>query len=128
MVFKPLEDVENIPIGYNFVLCHMIFDVKMKKIFRQYRLVAGERMAETPATMTYTSILYHETDCLAPVISALNNLEAKCVDVMNAYITAPTEEKIWKTVGPKFGPDYCKEVLVVHTLYGMKSAGAAFLT
>ena len=35
-------------------------------------------------------------------------------------------EKVWKILGPEFGPDAGKSALIVRALYGLKSAGAAF--
>ena len=45
---------------------------------------------------------------------------------MNAYITAPIEEKVWTTVRPEFGYDTEKWALIVRALYGLKSTGAVF--
>jgi hypothetical protein len=59
-------------------------------------------------------------------MAALNNLEVKVGDVLNAYITAPIIEKVWTVLGPEFGPDAGKTAVIVRALYGLKSAGAAF--
>ena len=42
---------------------------------------------------------------------------------MNAYITTPITEKVWTILGPKFGADQGKKVLIVRALYGIKSDG-----
>ena len=63
---------------------------------------------------------------LALTIAALNDMEAKVGDVLNAYITSPITEKVWTILGPEFGPDAGKSALIVRALYGLKSAGAAF--
>ena len=60
------------------------------------------------------------------VITTLNDLGVECVDVINAYITAPIEENLWKTLGPEFGPEAGKIALVVYALYVLKSIGDAF--
>ena len=39
--FKKLDNGKIIPIGYQQVNCHMIFDVKMEDFRRKDRLVAG---------------------------------------------------------------------------------------
>ena len=44
-------------------------------------------MTETPATMNYTSVVSCETDCWDLVITELDDLDVKCGDVVNAYIT-----------------------------------------
>ena len=62
------------------------------------------------------------------MLAAWNALEAKYGNVMNAYITAQITEKVWNILGPEFGADQGKKVLIVRELYGLKSAGAAFRT
>jgi hypothetical protein len=59
-------------------------------------------------------------------MAALNDLEVKIGDVLNTYITAPVTKKVWTLLGPKFGSDAGKSAVIVHALYGLKSAGAAF--
>jgi hypothetical protein len=63
---------------------------------------------------------------LALTFASLNDLEVKVGDVLNAYITAPVKEKVWTILGPKFGHESGKSAVIVHVLYGLKSAGAAF--
>ena len=60
------------------------------------------------------------------MLAALNDLEVKVGDVLNAYITAPITEKVWTVLGPEFGQDAGKSAVIVRALYGLKSAGAAF--
>jgi hypothetical protein len=60
------------------------------------------------------------------MLAALNDLQVKAGDVLNAYITAPCKEKVWTVLGPEFGPDAGKNAIIVRALYGLKSAGAAF--
>jgi hypothetical protein len=59
-------------------------------------------------------------------MAALNDLNVKVGDVLNTYITAPIPEKVWTILGPEFGIDAGKSAIIVRTLYGLKSAGAAF--
>ncbi len=56
--------------------------------------------AKAPATITYASVVSHETVCLALTIVSLDDLEVKVGDVLNAYITAPVKEKAWIILGP----------------------------
>jgi hypothetical protein len=59
-------------------------------------------------------------------MAALNDLEVKVGDVLNAYITAPITKKVWTVLGSKFGSDVGKTAVIFCALYGPKSAGAAF--
>jgi len=76
--------------------------------------------------MTYTSVVSRETVRIALTVAALNDLEVKAADILNAYISAPIKEKVWCVLGPKFGPDTGKSAIIVRALYGLKSAGVAF--
>ena len=122
--FKALDYVANTLIGYAYVRCRMIFDVKMEDFLQKERLVAGGHMT---ATITYARVLSRETFLLALFIFALNDLEVKCQVVFNAFLTAPIEEKVCTTLGPEFGYGAGKRALMFCALYSLKSAGAGFL-
>ena len=83
-------------------------------------------MTEAPATLTYASVVSRESVRIALTLAALNDLEVKTVDIENAYLNAPVSEKIWIVLGPEFGSDDGKRVIIVRALYGLKSAGASF--
>ena len=46
-------------------------------------------MTETPETITYASVVARDTVRIALLLAALNDLDVKVGDVLNAYITAP---------------------------------------
>ena len=47
---------EDIPIGYQQIKCHMIFDVKLGEKFRhKARLVGGGHTKTAPSSITYSS-------------------------------------------------------------------------
>ncbi len=60
------------------------------------------------------------------MLAALNDLQVKAGDVLNAYITVPCKEKVWMILGPEFGLKAGKSAIIVCALYRLKSAGAAF--
>ena len=126
--FDILPDGVAAPVGYQKIPCHMVFDVKMEDFKRKARLVAGGHKTEVPATITYASVVSRETVRIALMLAALNDLQVKVGDILNAYITAPVKEKVWTVLGPEFGPDAGKSAIIVRALYGVKSAGAAFCT
>jgi hypothetical protein len=127
VAFQELEDNEKVPVGYQFVHCHMIFDVKPGSLKRKARYVAGGHMTEPPTALTYASVVSRESVRLGLMIAALNGLDVLSADIQNAYITSPCEEKIYTKLGSEFGPHRAgKTALIVRALYGLKSAGAAF--
>ena len=89
MAFEVLPDGKLVPIGHQFVLCHMVFDVKMEDFRYKARLVAGGHMTKVPATIMYASIVSRETVRIALMITALNDLEFKLGDILNAYVQTP---------------------------------------
>ena len=95
VAFRILKDGEVIPIGYQQVRCHMIFDIKQEDFRRKAHLVTGGHTTEAPATITYASVVSRETVRIALLLAALNGVEVKMADIENAYITAPCSEKIW---------------------------------
>ena len=126
IAFKVLEPDEQIPPGYQKISCHMIFTVKMENFRRKARYVADGHKTEAPATLTYSSVVGRETVRIALTIAALNDLEVKSADIENAYLNAPSKEKIWVVLGPEWGEDAGKKAILVRALYGCRSAGAAF--
>jgi hypothetical protein len=93
---------------------------------RKYQMKAGGHMTETPASMTYASVVSRESVRIALMLAALNNLQGKTADIENAYLTAPVSEKIWTTLGPELGKDQGCKAIIVRALCGLKSAGALF--
>ena len=92
-------------------------NVKMEDFHRKSRLVAGGHMTDTPAAITHSSVVYCESVSLSLMLAALNALEVKCSDLMNAYITAPITDKVWTILRPEFGSDQGKKALIVWVLY-----------
>jgi hypothetical protein len=112
-------------VGYQEIGCHLIFDVKMD-FSRKARFVAGGHTTEAPSSLTYSSVVARDSIRLAFLIAALNDLDIMSCDLENAYLNAPCREKIWFEGGIECGEDQGKVCVLVRSLYGLKSAGAAF--
>jgi hypothetical protein len=119
VTFKILLDGQSVPIGYQKIPSHMIFDIKMEDFRCKARLIAGGHMTKAPATITYASVVSRETVHIALLMAALNDLNVKVGDVLNAYITAPITEKVWTVLGPEFGIDAGKSAIIVHALLNL---------
>jgi hypothetical protein len=124
--FKFLEDDESVPVGYQQINCHMIFDIKMDFTRKARFVVAGGHTTEAPASMTYSSVVSRESVRIAFTIAALNDLDILMADIGNAYLNADCREKIWMIAGPEFGANKGRKVIIVRALYGLKSASAAW--
>jgi hypothetical protein len=126
IAFNILSDEHSLPIGYQKIPYHMIFDVKMEDSRQKTRLWASGHWTKVPATITYASVVSRETVRLALTIASLNDLDVIVEDVLNAYITAQVKEKVWTVLGPEFGHDAGRSAIIVRALYRLKCAGAAF--
>ena len=67
----------------------MVFDVKMEDFRQKTRLVAGGHMTKALATIMYASIVSKDIVIIALMIAALNDLEIKLGDILNACVQAP---------------------------------------
>jgi len=126
VAFKILEGNEPIPIGYQYMDCHIIFDVKLDGFIRKARMVAGGHMIDTPDHLTYSSVVSRETVRIALMMAALHDLEVQTSDIQNAFLTAPCAEKVWTVLGQEFGNESGKRAVIVRALYGLGSASASF--
>jgi hypothetical protein len=124
------EEIEGNPeelVGYEKITCHMIFDVKLSENFRRKaRFVADGHRVETPASITYSTVVSRDSVRILLLIAALNGVDIKGADVQNAFLSAKNLEKHWMIAGPEFGDEEGKPFVVVRALYGLKSASAAF--
>jgi hypothetical protein len=126
VAFRFLEDGEHIPVGSTWVPFHMIFDIKCD-FTRKARFVAGGHLTDTPAQLTYSSVVSRESVRIAFLITALNEIDILAADIGNAYLQTPCREKIHTTAGPEFGPNRVGQtVIIVRAMYGLKSSGTAW--
>jgi hypothetical protein len=100
IAFKILNGEESAPPTYQYIRCHMIFDVKMEDFRRKARFVAGGNTTYTPHAITYASVMSRESVRVALTLAALNDLDVKMDDIENAYLIAPITEKVWTVLGP----------------------------
>ena len=61
VAFKILGEGQEPPPTYQYINCHMVFDVKVEDFCRKARYVAGRHMMEPPATLTYASMVERDS-------------------------------------------------------------------
>ena len=125
VAFNVLENRSEVPVGFKEIKCHMVFDIKMD-LTRKARLVAGGHLTDVPKESVYSSVVSRDSVRLAFMIAALNDLDIMSADIQNAYLEAPTTEKVWTECGLEFGTDAGKPALIVRALYGLRSSGRNF--
>jgi hypothetical protein len=91
-------------VGHQQIRCQLVFDVKLGEGFhKKAQLVAlGNRM-QTPATLTYSSIVSRDSARIALTAAALNELDTLVCNMEGACLTAKCREKVWIEAGPEFG-------------------------
>jgi hypothetical protein len=124
MVAFEYVEAEDLEEDSEHIGCHMIFDIKMD-LTRKARLVAGgHTTTPPPKENTYSSVVSRDSLRIIFTIAALNGLDILAADVQNAYLCAPTTEKIHTTAGLEFGSDNVGRILkIVRALYGLRSSG-----
>ena len=122
VAFRLVDDGIRALQDYQFVKCHMIYDVKMEGFRRKAKLVAGGHMTTAPSAVTYASVVSRKSVRIALTLAALNDFEVKCGNVLNAYLTAPVKEKVWTFLGPEHCEDAGKRAIIVRALYRLKSS------
>lgn len=122
--FKSKDD--HPPVGYKQIRCHLIFDVKMD-LTRKARFVAGGHMTDPPTAMTYASVVSRDSVRLAFLLASLNNQDILTGDIGNAYLNAPTLEKVYYRAGLEWGEQMQGAIcVIVRALYGLKSSAKAW--
>lgn len=76
------KKINDLPIGYTKIDCHVVWDVKLDENFRRKsRFVAGGHKTQVPPSMTYSSVVSRESVRIALTITALNNLDIVSCDI-----------------------------------------------
>jgi hypothetical protein len=89
--------------------------------------VANGNETETPASLTYSSVVSRDSVRIALLLASLNELEVLACDIQNAYLTADCCENIYIIAGSEFGSEDGSIMMIRKALYGLKSSsGAAF--
>ena len=123
---KYIGDIKDL-VGYEEISAHLIFDVKMLENYRRkIRYVADRHKVETPASVTYSTVVSRDSVRILLMIAALNDLDVQGCDAQNAFLTADNLEKHWLCAGPEFGEEEGSIFIVRKALYGLKSASASF--
>ena len=103
------------PIEHIYIGIHIIFDIKIGNFQLKAHLVANGIETGTPASLvTYALVVSREYVRIALALAALDDLvlEVKTSDVKNAYLMAPTYEKLYTILGPEFSEGEWKTTVI----------------
>ena len=114
--------VINAHTGYQKIRVHPNFSVKYDGR-QQARLVADGHLTPEPVESIYSGVVSLRNLKLVIFLGKLNHLEIWGADIGNAYLEAPTEEKLYIVAGPE-SEDWDRYKLTFSkALYGLKSSG-----
>lgn len=120
------RDDDKMPVGYQKIDCHMIFDVKIT-LERKARYVAGGHQTEPTKEITFASVVSRDSIRIGFLVAALNDLDILSADISGAYLNAKAAEKVYTIAGKEFGPSKeGRPVLITRALYGLRSSGKAW--
>jgi Reverse transcriptase (RNA-dependent DNA polymerase) len=115
------------PIGYDCIRCHMVFDVKIGDLTRKARFCANGNETDPPKDSTFSTVVSRDTVRLFFLMAALHDTDVLSADIQNAYLNAPVKEKLYTIAGKEFGPKNAgRPVMIVRALYGLRSSGKSF--
>ena len=121
-IYDKQKKVINAPPGYQKIRVHLVFAVKYDGRHKA-RLVADGHLTPEPVESIYSGVVSLRNLKLVIFHGKLNNLELWGADIGNAYLEAPTEEKLYIVAGPEF-EDWEGYILTFSkALYGLKSSG-----
>jgi hypothetical protein len=127
IAFEVYNGDTNDLVGYQKISGHLVFDVKLGENFRRKaRYCADGHKTQSPASITYSTAVSRDSVRIILTIAVLNDLEVLGADVQNAFLRAPNKEKVWLQADSEFGAEQGKNLLIVQSLYGLKSASASF--
>ena len=88
-------------VAYKEITSHLIFDVKLSDNFRrEARFVADGHLVETPASITYSTVVLIDSFRILILAAALNDLDVMVTDVQNAFLSTDSIEKHWIRAAP----------------------------
>ena len=79
-------------------------------------------MTNPPESLTYSSVVSHDSVRINFVIANQNGLDILAAEIGNTYLNAPFREKIYFTAGSEFGNRIGVSVVVVLALYNLRTS------
>jgi hypothetical protein len=110
------------PAGYKRITLHFVYAVKHDGRYKS-RIVAGGHLTDAPVESVYSGVVSLRGIRFVLFLGELNNLKLYQTDVGNAYLESYTKEKVYVIAGPEFKDLEGHVLIIVKSLYGLKSSG-----
>ena len=89
VAFEEYDSMIEDLVAYEQISGHLIFDVKLSENFQRKPIfMADGHLVETPASVTYSTVVSRDSVRILLLAAALNGLEVKGADVQNAFLSA----------------------------------------
>jgi hypothetical protein len=121
---KGVKTFENMN-KYSYVPMHFVFDVKFD-VRRKARCVAGGNWTDPPDSDVFSGVVSIENVRLGLFATVHNGLQICAADVGNAFLHGYTKELIYTRAGPEWGDLEGCIMIVVRSIYGLKTSAARF--
>jgi len=121
-VFNDLGKGGRPPPDYKKIRVHFVYAVKHDGRHKS-RLVAGGHLTKVPLDSIYSGVISLCGIRLIIFLAELNDLEVWGTDIGNAYLEAPTKERMYIVASPEFGELEGHTLVIVKALYGLHSSG-----
>ena len=96
------------------------------KFTRKDRFFDNGHTTEPHASLTYSSVVSRYIVRISFTIADINDLDIWAWDIENTHLNPKSKKKIWKKSGTAFGNEKVKDMIVIRSLYGLKSSGSAW--
>ena len=120
--FKYYPGHHKFDTSYQYAPLRMIFDIKKEDFRRKARLVAGGHVINATMFESYSSVVQTKSLRLLETIALNEGLKIVTADIGNAFIQAPTKEKIWTRCGSEFGDRAGCVAEIQKALYGLSTS------
>ncbi len=126
-VFRVIPDGAPTRTGYKQIPYHMVHDVKFDGRKKSRLVAGGHKGPEVHKEDKYSTVVSMEAVRVGFVMAKINDLQVCAGDIVNAYLNAYTNEKLYIIAGPEFGPELAgKRLIIDKSLHGLQSSGARF--
>ena len=108
IAFQIIPESEKALNSYQYVNCHIVFDIKMEDCIMTCLVVRGQ-MTHTLDVIIYSSVITRESVHIALTIALLHDQEVR-------EVMAHIREKIRTVIGSEFGDDAGMFAIIVEVL------------
>ena len=110
IAFETYEGDPNKLLGYQEMKGHIVFNIKLGENFRRKaRFCADGNNTESPAALTYRTVVSCNSARIISTAAAMKGLEVMGADVHNAFLMESCKEKIWLISGLELGNEQGKQ-------------------